>query len=90
MANNISMTIGVNTVTVPIKGTNAKLNAAILRYATHKGIPTDGRTPLEIGTDVLTSLLKIMAEISRDRQRVELLAAQQEALEATIALDNDL
>lgn len=90
MPNQLTLTIGANTATIPIKGTNAAINAAILRYAIQKGIPTDGKTPAEIGALVLTSLLRYVRDTSVDRQRVELLAANAAALDATLAQDNDL
>lgn len=90
MANSLSLTIGANTVTVPVKGSVGQVNAAILRYATQKGIDTAGKTANEIGTAVLVDLLRHVKDTSIDRQRVELLQAQQAALEAQIATDNDL
>lgn len=90
MANSLSLTIGANTVTIPVKGSVAQVNAAILRFAMVKGIPTNGRTANEIGTDVLTSLLRYVRDTSVDRQRVELLQANAAAQEAQILADNDL
>lgn len=90
MANNISLTIGAQTYTVPIKLTNAQLRAALLRYAHQRGIRTDGRTEQQIAEAVLRSLLKYVRDNSIDRQRAELLDAQRTAIEATINSDNDL
>ena len=90
MANNISVTIGAQTYTVPIKLTNAQLRAALLRYAVQRGIRTEGRTEQQIAEAVLRSLLKYVGDNSTDRQRAELLEAQRATIEATIKSDNEL
>lgn len=90
MPNQLTLTIGANTVTVPIKGSNAAVNAAILRYAIQTGLDVAGKTATEIGADVLKSLIKIVADRSLDRQRIDLLAAQQATIDATLLQDNDL
>lgn len=90
MPNQLSLQVGANTLTVPIKGTVAQINAAILRYAVQEGIDPSGKTATEIGVSVLTILLKTVRDGSLDRQRADLLAAQQAAMEATLAADNDL
>lgn len=90
MAGSLSLTIGANTVTLPLKLTNAQLNAIAVRFATRRGVAVEGRSANEIGTDVLRELAKMMRDASIDQQRAELLAAEQATREATIAADNDL
>lgn len=90
MPNRITLEIGTDIIIQPIKGTAPQIRAAILRYAIQDGIDTNGKAATEIGADVLKSLLKIVRDGSLGRQRIDLLAAQQEAMEAQLASDNDL
>lgn len=90
MSNNLSLTIGQNTATVPIKLSNAQANAVLLRYCAVKGIPTEGRTPAQIGDDVLRSLMRYVRDVSLDQHRAELLAQQRAELEESINAANDL
>lgn len=90
MANNLSITIGTQTYTVPIKLTNLLTRAVLLRYAVQRGIVTEGRTQEQIAEAVLRSLLKYVADHSIDRQRAELLDAQRATIEETITTDNDV
>lgn len=90
MAGQLSLTIGTATVSVPIKGSNALITAAVKRYAIQKGILVEGRTASEIGEDVLVSLLKYLRDTSTDRHRTEKIAEVGVAIEAEIALENDL
>lgn len=90
MPNRIILEVGANTVTIPLKGSNASINAAIKRYALWKGIEVEGRTATQIGEDVLRSLVKIVKSGSMDRQRLELLDVGKAALEVTVATDNDI
>lgn len=90
MPGTLAITVGVTNLSIPIKGTNAQINAALKRFAIQRGLATEGRTAAEIGTDVLTEILKTVKDGSIDRQRAELLQAQQAALDATLLLDNDL
>lgn len=87
---NLSLTIGANTVSVPITLSNAQANAVLRRYAINSGIAVDGRTAAQIGTDVLRSLLRHVKQVSSNHQRGELMATQLATLEAQIATDNDL
>lgn len=75
---------------MPLKLTNAQLRAAIRRYALTKGIPVESLTEAEIGMAVLKSLAKSVRDGSLGQQRRDALLAQQAALEATLALENDI
>lgn len=86
----LSLTIGAGTISVPIKGTAVQIRAAVKRYALQRGIATEGRTDADIGTDVLRALLKIVKDGSLDRHRIELLQAQQDAMNSTLETENDL
>lgn len=90
MAGTLSLTVGTATATVPIRGTNAQINAAIRRYALAKGIEVEGRSATQVGEDVLRSLLRHVRDVSIDQQRLELLAAQAAEREAQIGADNDI
>lgn len=90
MANQLTLTVGVNTATIPLAGTNAKINAAILRFLAFKGVATEGLTPTQIGEALLSELKKIVADVSKDMQRAELEAANAATIEATVLADNAL
>jgi hypothetical protein len=90
MANQLSLTIGATTISVPINLTAQQTRAVIRRYAIQRGIDTDGRTEIEIAEDVLRSLKKYVADHSLDRQRMELLETQRATMEETLTADNDL
>lgn len=81
---------GALTVTIQIGGTVTQVNAALRRYALAKGIPVDGRTGQEIGTDVLESLKRTIRDASIDRHRAELLAVQQAAMNTQLEQENAL
>lgn len=90
MANQLALTVGTETYTIPIKTTNAKTKAIILRYAVQKGMVTDGRTDQQIAEAVLRSLLKYVSDGSLDRQREELMAVQRASIEETLKTDNTM
>lgn len=90
MPNNISISLGQNTYTVPIKLTIAQTRAVILRYAVQRGIRTEVRTEQQIAEAVLRSLLKVVRDNSIDRQRTEQLDLQRATIEALLVSDNDL
>ena len=90
MPNQLTLTVGVNTATIPITGTNAKVNAAILRFLAYKGVATEGLTATQIGEALLTEIKKIVADTSRDVQRAELTNANVAAISATVEADNAL
>lgn len=86
----LSLTIGTETVSIPLKLTNTKLRALVRRYAVERGIDVTGMTEQEIGQAILQQLAKIVRDSSVDRQRRELVNAQMAAIEVTLAADNDL
>jgi hypothetical protein len=90
MANQLTLTVGTNTATVALNGTNAQINAVILRYAKGRQLPIDGLTAAQIGEVVLQSLVKYVRDVSMDVQRQELLVAQAAAMEQTLATDNSV
>lgn len=90
MANNLSLTVGTNTATIPLAGTNAKINSSILRFLTYKGVATDGLTPTQIGEAFLIQLKKIVIDISTDMQRAELEQANEAAIALVLDADNAL
>lgn len=90
MPNRLILEVGAETIVIPIKGTAAQIRAAIKRYAVQEIIPIEGRTPTEIGTDVLTKLLKTMRDGSVDRHRIEKLEEARPAIDLEIAAENDL
>lgn len=90
MPNRLMLEVGAETLIVPIKGTAAQIRAAVKRYAVQKSIAVDGRTPSEIGTDVLISLLKYLRDTSTDRHRIERMAEVSAAIEVEISAENDL
>lgn len=90
MANQLTLTVGTNTAAIPLAGTNAKINAAILRFLAYKSVATDGLTPTQIGEALLLELKKIVVDVSKDAQRAELVTANSAAIESTIAADNAL
>lgn len=90
VANQLTLTVGANTATIPLAGSNAKINGTILRFLAFRNISTAGMTATQIGEALLQELKKIVIEGSVDVQREELLAEQRAALEATLAGDNAL
>jgi hypothetical protein len=90
MPNQLTLSVGTNTAVVPLNGTNAQINAVILRYAKGRQLPIDGLTAAQIGEVVLQSLVKYVRDVSMDVQRQELLIAQAAAMEGTLAIDNSL
>jgi hypothetical protein len=90
MPNELALTLGQTTVRVPIKLTALQARAVLRRYALRRGMQTEGRTEVQVAEDVLRALLRIVRDTAIDQQRMEALAAQQAALEATLQSDNDL
>lgn len=90
MANQLTLTVGTNTATIPLAGTNGKVNAAILRFLAYKGIATEGLSATQIGEVFLLEIKKIVIAASMDMQREELLTVQRATLEAALAGDNAL
>jgi hypothetical protein len=90
MANQLSLTIGVNTYTIPIKLDNAATRAVLTRFATQKGIDLVGRTEQQIAVDILRHLLRYVAETSRDKQRQTLEGALRASLESQLVAENDV
>lgn len=90
MANQLTLTVGVNTATIPLAGTNAKINAAIMRFLVYKGVATEGLTPAQIGEALLLELKKIVVDVSKEMQRAELENANSAAIETTVIADNSL
>jgi antitoxin component of RelBE/YafQ-DinJ toxin-antitoxin module len=90
MANQLSLTVGANTISIPINLTAVQIRAVIKRCAVASGIPIEGRTDVEIAEDVLKMLKKIVADRSASEQRKELLSAQRAIIESTVSADNDI
>jgi hypothetical protein len=90
MPGRLILEIASTQISIPIKGTAAQIRAAVRRYALSKNMAVDAMTDTQIGEAVLRALLKIVRDGSIDRQRAEANQAQQAALEATLAADNDL
>lgn len=90
MANQLSLTVGQTTITVPIKLDNVKLRAVIRRYALYKGINMQDRTEIQIAEAVLRSLLRTVADGSQDMQRIELEAGLRASIEEQLKADNDI
>lgn len=82
--------MGTNTATIPLSGTNGKINAAILRFLAYKGMATEGLSATQIGEALLTELKKIVADTSRDVQRTELEQANAAAITQVVEVDNAL
>lgn len=90
MAGSLTLTIGTSSVSIPLKLTNAKLRAAVQRYALENFIQVEGRTEQDVARDVLRVMLRELREGSIRRQRSEYVAQQQAAFEATLLEDNDV
>ena len=90
MANQLSLTIGQNTIPIPLKLTAVQIRAVLRRYCLQTGISIEGRTEVEIVEDVLRSLKKVIADGSLDRHRAELIQAQRDTIESTVSLENDI
>lgn len=90
MPGQLSLTVGTVTPSITFNGTNAKVNAAILRVLVYKNIETEGLTPTQLGEAYLLEVKKWTLGISRSVQRTEQLAANEAALEAILEADNAL
>lgn len=90
MPNQLTLTVGTNTATISLGGTNGKINSAILRFLAYKGVQTEGLTAVQIGEAVLLQLKKIVNDTSKDVQRADLLALEEAAIEVTVEGDNNL
>lgn len=88
MANQLTLTVGTNTATIPLAGTNAKINAVIQRFLANQGIVTEGMTATQTGEAFLLEVKRIVLEFSEAQQRFELEAANRAAINATLASDN--
>lgn len=90
MPGSLNLTIGSNTVTLPLKLTNAQLNGLVRRFATRRGIDTTGKTATEIGEAVLRDVARFMRSVASDQDRQEKAQVAQAAVEVQILADNDL
>lgn len=90
MPGSLSLVVGTNTATIPLAGTNAKINSAILRFLAYKGVQTEGLTATQIGEALLAELKKIVVDVSKEMQRAELENANSAAIETTVIADNSL
>lgn len=90
MPNQLTITVGTNTATIPIAGTNSRINAAIVRYLNYHDIATDGLTPTQIGEALLTHLKAHVASISARVQGSQLRGANEATIAATVDIDNAL
>lgn len=90
MTNALSLTVGVDTITVPLKGTNQQLRASLRRFVISQGVNVAGKTADEIGEMALRLMAKYVIDSSSDLQRQELLEEQKSAIATRVASDNDL
>ena len=75
-------------VTFPIS--NARAKAMLERYARRHGLIQAGMTDAQVLEEVIRYSAKQMAAESAQMQKIEAVAAQEAALDATVAADNEL
>lgn len=91
MTNNLSLTIGPETVTQDYPNlTNQQLMAVIRRYVAVRGYAVESMTNTQIGRAALREISKHVRDTSLDRQRVEVNEARRAQDEALLAADNDI
>lgn len=90
MANEISITVGTGTITVPFKGTSAQIRAAMRRFAESQGLDTTGMADAQIGEAALRWFLRTVKGASMAQQRTAAYADLAASLESDIAAANDI
>lgn len=90
MPGTLSLTVGTTTANLPLAGTNAKINAIILRFLAFKGISTEGLTPEQIGNVFLDELRKFVIHVSSEKQSNDLSENSAATIRATVLEDNDI
>ena len=90
MPNRLTIEIGANTYSIPLKGTVSQIRDALMRYAVFHGIPLGERTNQDILNDVLLRLKKDILDTSREVQRQKQVGEQLAAIEEQVSSDNDI
>jgi hypothetical protein len=88
--NQLTLTVGTNTATIPLAGSNAKINAVIVRYLNHHDIVTEGLTPTQVGEAFLLHLKAHVVAIGTQVQGSQLRGANEVIIQATLQSDNAL
>lgn len=90
MPGELALTVGQTKFSVPIRLTAAQIRTVIRRYAVHESINLEGRTDQEIVEDVLRSILKRVADVSKESHRRELMQEQSALIEQRLKDENDM
>lgn len=89
MPNELSITLGTNTVSIPLKGTQVQIRAGLKRYVVNQGYSIEGKTEVQIGKMALWLMFNAAKEQSKDRQLQERIEQERATIQAAIDAENN-
>ncbi len=89
MANELTLTLGANSVSLPIKGTQVQIRAGLRRYVLSQNVDIEGKTEAQIGKIAIWLMLNTARAASRIAQLNEAIEAERGNIVATVDSENN-